>query len=166
MPKIMINICRKKFCKHRRSCVKHTKKRCSKKKEKNRRKTNKAIKTLYVVTRIKINPSYVRRKHPSIRIRPRVNRYFFVAPQDMDLSNGIHISSNQFIDDSGETVNAFSDIGKEGYVNLFINGVLQEGGMYRVKPNALTIAAAGQNITAGTPIIIESVGFTAKLIYK
>lgn len=84
----------------------------------------------------------------------------------MDLTDGIVILSSQFNNDSGEVIKVFSDFGKEGYFNLFINGVMQEGGMYRVKPNALAIAAAEQTISEGTPIIIESVGFTTKVIYK
>ncbi|GAB7386296.1 hypothetical protein BSNK01_01310 [Bacillaceae bacterium] len=66
---------------------------------------------------------------------------------------------NQFIDDKGETVAKFIDFGQEGYFNLYVNGVLQEGKLYHVNSDALTIVATGQNIYKGTPIILESIGF-------
>jgi len=104
--------------------------------------------------------------HPSIRVRPIVKRYFFVTPYDMNLTDENIIFSNEFVDDSGEPINEFSDFGQDGYFNLYVNGVLQEGNMYHVKSNAITLAATGQNISKGTPIIVESVGFTTKIVYK
>lgn len=161
MPQIIINIYCKKNRQLRCNCVKHTKKRCAKSKRKKCRKKI-AYKTLYEVNRIKINCPML----SSISVRPIVKRYFFVAPYDMNLTDENVIFSNQFVDDSGEPINEFSDFGQEGYFNLYVNGVLQEGNMYHVNSNALTLVATGQNISKGTPVIVESVGFTSELVYK
>ena len=84
----------------------------------------------------------------------------------MNLSEGIVILSHQFVDDSGEPINKFSNFGKEGYFNLHVNGVLQEGKMYHINRNAVKFMATKQTIASATPIILELVGFTAKLNYK
>lgn len=84
----------------------------------------------------------------------------------MALSEGTAIDAGQFVDDSGEKVGEFADFGREGFMNVYVNGVLQEGGMYQVTPHAISFAATGQTIAGGTPIVIESVGFAAELVYK
>jgi len=160
MPQIIINIYCQKNRRLKCNCDKHTKKRYAKKRRRCRKKT--AYKTLYEVNRIKINCPM----HPSISVRPIVKRYFFVAPYDMNLTDENVIYSNQFVDDHGEPITEFSDFGQQGYFNLYVNGVLQEGKMYHVNSNALTLAATGQHISKGTPIIVESVGFTTELVYK
>ncbi|WP_425262833.1 DUF4183 domain-containing protein [Paenibacillus thermotolerans] len=95
-----------------------------------------------------------------------IRRYFYIAPSDIDLSEETVIFSNSFVDDAGEPVSELTDHGHNGYTNLYINGVLQEGKIYCVRPDAITLAATGQKISEGTPIILESVGFFAKLECK
>lgn len=107
-----------------------------------------------------------RRRKYKISIRPIVRRYFFVTPNEINLEAEKVILANQFIDDRGESINKFSNFGKEGYLNLYINGVLQEGKIYHVHSDAVKLIATGQNILIGSPIILESVGFTTKLVYK
>ena len=99
-----------------------------------------------------------------IRILPRIKRYFYIADSNIVLSDAARIACDRFLTDDGEAAHAFVDFGEEGYYNLFINAVLQEGKVYEVSPQALTIRATGQTIYAGTPIILEAVGFTAVLV--
>ena len=68
--------------------------------------------------------------------------------------------ANLFTDDNGNAVTQFEIFNPNGYVNLYINGVVQEGGIYTVTPNALIFEPVGGTIFAGTPIIIESLGFS------
>ncbi|WP_425341294.1 DUF4183 domain-containing protein [Brevibacillus borstelensis] len=72
------------------------------------------------------------------------------------------ISASQFVNDDGSTVVHFPVLQKNSYLNLFINGIIQEGKSYVVEPNALTINAQGGAIYARTPITIEVVRFTVE----
>ncbi|MDF2652304.1 MAG: hypothetical protein K0Q73_8109 [Paenibacillus sp.] len=99
-----------------------------------------------------------------IGILPIVKRYFYIAETNIHLTSIKTISVNQFVNDEAEYADQFIDFGQNGYFNLFINAVLQEGNLYTVSKEALTIASTGQSIPSGTPIILESVGFTAEII--
>ncbi len=94
------------------------------------------------------------------RIRPVVRRYFYQAPEDIRLAEDpLVLRPHQFVNDAGEPAVRFMDFGREGYFNLYINGVMQEGNLYQATADKLTIATTGQTIIKGTPIILESVGF-------
>jgi hypothetical protein len=99
-----------------------------------------------------------------MRIIPTVNRFFFIPTTDLHLNNPQTIPANQFINDSGNPVTSFPDLDHSSYLNLYINGILQEGGLYRLSTDALTIAPTGDSIYAGTSIIIETVQFSLQLI--
>jgi hypothetical protein len=93
-------------------------------------------------------------------IIPTVKRYFYIPKCDLHLKYGSNISVNLFINDSGDPTAKFTIFSPNGYVNLYINGVMQEGNLYEVHTNYLTIIPTDSTISAGTPIIIESVGFS------
>ncbi|MEK5333242.1 DUF4183 domain-containing protein [Lysinibacillus sp. FSL W8-0992] len=93
------------------------------------------------------------------RIIPKVNRYFYIVTTDIHLTNGVTLAANLFTDDKGDTVTEFSIEHPNGYVNLFINAVMQEGGIYSVSSTSLSLNADNATIYRGTPIIIESIGF-------
>ncbi|WP_339302118.1 DUF4183 domain-containing protein [Paenibacillus sp. FSL K6-2441] len=95
-----------------------------------------------------------------IRVTSTVFRYFF-APL-ADLTGTVHIPANQFTDDEGETPAVFAGIGGGSYTNLFINGMLQEGRLFVLEPESLTLLLGQDMIGAGTPIIVENVRITAK----
>lgn len=160
----MIQILITKCCKRKLtcSCHKHPKKRRSIRRNKNIKKVKKiaAYNPICYIKKIKI------KMRPSVSIRPIVKRYFLVAPDDIHLTKENVIFANQFVDDKGEAVKELANYGQKGYFNLYINGVLQEGNLYRVSSKTITLAATGQMISKGTPIIVESVGFKAKLKYK
>lgn len=96
---------------------------------------------------------------PSGTIIPIVNRYFYIVTADIHLTNGATLNANLFWDDNGNQVAAFTNFQPNGYANLFINGVMQEGGIYTVNPASLVLNADNATIYRGTPIIIESLGF-------
>ncbi|MFJ7971847.1 DUF4183 domain-containing protein [Psychrobacillus sp. NPDC096389] len=97
---------------------------------------------------------------PSGEIIPTINRYFYIATSNINLTNGATIPANLFWNDNSDTVIEFNIYNPNGYANLYINAVLQEGGMYTVTSDSLTITPNVATIYAGTPIIIESVGFS------
>lgn len=94
-------------------------------------------------------------------IIPTVNRYFFIATSDIHLTNGVTLLASQFWDDDGNLATEFKIFNPNGYVNLYINAVMQEGGIYTIIPTSLTLSPDKSTIYKGTPIIIESLGFTA-----
>ncbi|MGA3600767.1 MULTISPECIES: DUF4183 domain-containing protein [Lysinibacillus] len=96
---------------------------------------------------------------PEGTIIPTINRYFYIVTEDIDLTNGATLPANLFTDDNGDPVTEFKLFNPNGYVNLYINAVMQEGGAYKVTPDSLTLNPFNATIFAGTPIIIESLGF-------
>jgi hypothetical protein len=111
------------------------------------------------------------KKHPpkiekinKFNIIPTVNRYFYIPKDDIHLESGSCISSSLFINDDGEQIIEFTSFIPNGYFNLYINGVMQEGKLYMLHENYLSIKPTQATIFAGTPIIIESLGFNAKTI--
>jgi len=125
-----------------------------------RRKRRGRKKVIYKINCVIKRLNIICPKQPFIGVKPKVRRYFFVAPHDINLSGEkIVLFPNQFVDDKGETVAKFIDFGQEGYFNLYVNGALQEGKLYHVNSDALTIISTGQTIYKGTPIILESIGF-------
>lgn len=165
---------KRQFKKHgkRRSavvCVPERKKRIRRNQKVPCRKRKRKCKKKIIVTRIVYKQGPPGQQGPpgdaSIRIIPDVRRYFFVADTDIDLSNTQMIPANRFINDDGEPVNEFVELGDEGYYNLYVNAVLQEGKIYNVNPNALTIYSNEEVIYASTLIILEAVGFSIKRIH-
>ncbi|MEK8197958.1 DUF4183 domain-containing protein [Lysinibacillus sp. FSL M8-0134] len=96
---------------------------------------------------------------PEGTIIPIINRYFYIVTEAIDLTNGATLAANLFTDDNGDPVTEFTLFKPNGYVNLYINAVMQEGGAYEVAPDSLTLNPFNTTIFTGTPIIIESLGF-------
>ncbi|MCL1699091.1 DUF4183 domain-containing protein [Lysinibacillus sp. Bpr_S20] len=99
---------------------------------------------------------------PSGNIIPTVNRYFYIATSDINLTNGATLPASQFWDDHGNQITEFIIFNPNGYVNLYINAVMQEGGIYTLTPSSLALSSDNSTIYEGTPIIIESLGFSIK----
>ncbi|MFC9541868.1 DUF4183 domain-containing protein [Lysinibacillus sp. NPDC056959] len=96
---------------------------------------------------------------PEGTVIPIINRYFYIVAEDIDLTNGTTLPANLFTDDNGDPVTEFKLFNPNGYVNLYINAVMQEGGAYKVTSDSLNLKPFNATIFAGTPIIIESLGF-------
>ncbi|MDW0115480.1 DUF4183 domain-containing protein [Sporosarcina thermotolerans] len=101
---------------------------------------------------------------PDQAIIPTINRYFYIVTEDINLTNGATLPANLFTDDNSNPITEFTIYNPNGYVNIYINAMMQEGGIYSVTPDALTIEPVAATIFAGTPIIIESLGFSTAAI--
>ncbi|MFJ5713559.1 DUF4183 domain-containing protein [Neobacillus sp. NPDC093127] len=99
-----------------------------------------------------------------VYIIPIVNRYFYISKEDIQLTNGTVIPSTLFSGDDGNLVKEFTIFNPNGYSNLYINGVMQEGKLYGISLDSISFRPVAQTIFAGTPIIVESVGFIWKQI--
>lgn len=97
---------------------------------------------------------------PSGDIIPTINRYFYIATVNIDLRNGATLPADLFSDDNSNSVIEFKIFNPNGYVNLYVNATMQEAGIYTVTPDSLTIGSNNATIYAGTPITIESLGFS------
>lgn len=93
---------------------------------------------------------------------PTINRYFYILTSDLDLTNGAILPATLFWNDQTDPITEFVTFSPNGYVNLYINAVMQEGGIYTLSNTALTITPYDGTLFRGTPIIIESLGFTIK----
>ncbi|SFJ24024.1 protein of unknown function [Paenibacillus sp. UNC496MF] len=96
-----------------------------------------------------------------IRVIPDIRRYFYAAPAEIGFAEAVAFPAADFVNDAGEPVSSFADFGQSGYYNLYLNGVVQQGQAYHAAPEGLTIYETGQTVAAGTPIILETVGFQA-----
>ncbi|WP_147534298.1 DUF4183 domain-containing protein [Bacillus marasmi] len=94
-----------------------------------------------------------------VKITPAVKRFFYICEEDIDLSVKQLIPANNFTNDQGILVTGFPYKKPNGYNNLFINGLMQQGSIYSISTKGLTINAVSGTIFAGTPIIIEMVDF-------
>ncbi|MFC5648653.1 DUF4183 domain-containing protein [Paenibacillus solisilvae] len=100
---------------------------------------------------------------PNVTIIPVVNRYIYILSSDLVLTSPAAFSANLFIDDAGNIISVFSGLGPNSFNNLFINGILQEGNVYSISPNTLTLNPQGSTIYSGTPITLETIQFIAQV---
>lgn len=94
-----------------------------------------------------------------ITILPRVYRYFYFPPGN--LTGTVQVVAAEFTDDEGAKAAGFEGMGINGYSNIFINGVLQEGRLYSLTTTDLTLILEGDTVLAGSPITVENVEFLA-----
>jgi len=69
---------------------------------------------------LSVNPS-------EISIIPTVQRYFYVPVANINLTNGTTIPATQFYNDDGSPTTEFMSFSPNGYADLYINAVIQEG---------------------------------------
>lgn len=99
-------------------------------------------------------------------IVPEAARFFYVPGSDIVLTSSVTIPSAQFTDDNGAAASEFPKIGLANYSNLFINGMIQESSLYNISSTGLTISATRDTIYAGTPIALEIVQFSTRIIQQ
>lgn len=138
---------------------KHNKRKKEIKKHKKRKEIVEKNANKNCENRIEFCPS---KKFDEVSIVPTIKRFFYCPISDIELTGGLTIPSDQFINDDGNRITKFLIFGQKGYVNLYVNGVIQLGGLYVVDKNFLTIMPVNSKILAGTPIIVESLGFLTK----
>lgn len=83
-------------------------------------------------------------------------RFFNVLATPLTITDGTTVAVTTFLNDSGNAATTFPIV-TNGYYNLYINGVLQEGASYTVSATELTFHTVTGAISAGTPIVIEAV---------
>lgn len=67
------------------------------------------------------------------------------------------LPAQQFTDDDGAAVTHFPEETPNTYNHLFINGMLQEGRLFSINSQALTLRLEKDTVWAGTPVILEHV---------
>ncbi|WP_155592918.1 DUF4183 domain-containing protein [Lysinibacillus cavernae] len=83
-------------------------------------------------------------------------RFFNVLAAPLIITDGTTVASTTFLNDSGTAATTFPVV-VNGYYNLYINGVLQEGDAYTVSATAVTFNTVTATLSAGTPIVLEAV---------
>ncbi len=150
-------------CQTKRLCRRSSKRGRAKKKRRPLRKRRSLSRRRAVPPAVVPTSGADQSRLPTVSVRPIVQRYFYLPADDIPLTEELVIPATRFVDDRGEPAESFPDHRQEGYFNLYVNGVLQEGQLFRVDSRSVSVASTGQKILAGTPIILESVGFIAKV---
>lgn len=92
----------------------------------------------------------------NVNVSGTSTRFFNVLAAPLVVVDGTTVAATTFLDDSGTAATAFPVV-TNGYYNLYLNGVLQEGGLYDITATELTFNGVTGNISAGTPLVIEAV---------
>jgi len=83
-------------------------------------------------------------------------RFFNVLAAPLSITPASTLAATTFLDDTGTAATAFPVV-VNGYYNLYINGVMQEGGSYTISATEITFNGVTATITAGTPLVVEAV---------
>jgi len=97
----------------------------------------------------------------TVTTEPTVLNYFYTLdPAHIDAGT-LTIPANAFVDDQGDTVTTITLADADtGYYLLFINGVLQQEGLYSVTANNVVIQDA-DTIKEDSPITLSVINFTS-----
>ncbi|MGG0822597.1 DUF4183 domain-containing protein [Paenibacillus turicensis] len=72
--------------------------------------------------------------------------------------------STQFSNDSGQPTVIFEGLDQSHFINVYINGLMQEGRLSTINPTNLTLFLGDDDIIAiGTPITVEIVSFQIEI---
>lgn len=88
---------------------------------------------------------------------PEVVKYFYKLREDERSGGTITIPSTQFMDDSGNAVtgNLTTVATDNGYYLLFVNGVLQQSGLYTVSTDgSQVVIPQASTVPVDAPIIL------------
>lgn len=91
-----------------------------------------------------------------VNVSTSAERFFNVLASDLAVTDGTTIPASSFLDDTGTAATAFPVV-TNGYYNLYINGVLQEGASYTITSTELTFNDVTGTIVAGTPLVVKAV---------
>lgn len=92
----------------------------------------------------------------NVNVSGTSTKFFNILATPLAIIDGTTLAATTFLTDSGTAATAFPVV-INGYYNLYINGVLQEGDAYTVSATEITFNTVTATISAGTPIIIEAV---------
>lgn len=100
---------------------------------------------------------------PDIRVLPTTLRYFYQLRSEVSLDAPFIITAEQFTDDNGNhSFNRLED-DPNSSSTLYINGMIQEGRIYTLTSDALTLFSPGDTLQLGTPILLEVLCITVQV---
>ncbi|MGN4125598.1 DUF4183 domain-containing protein [Lysinibacillus sphaericus] len=94
----------------------------------------------------------------NVNVTGSSTRFFNILATTLTVADGTTIPATAFLNDSGVAATTFPIV-TNGYYNLYVNGVLQEGDSYTISASELTFNTVTGLISAGTPLVIEAVEF-------
>lgn len=94
----------------------------------------------------------------NVNVTGTSTRFFNILAAPLVVADGTTVLATAFLDDSGTAAANFPVV-TNGYYNLYINGVLQEGDSYAITATELTFNTVTGTISAGTPVVVEAVEF-------
>jgi len=101
---------------------------------------------------------------PEIRVLPTTLRYFYQTTAEVSLDAPFIITADQFTDDNGNHSFQSLEIGPNSSSTLYINGMIQEGRIYTLTTEALTLYSPGDVLQVGTPILLEILYLTVQVV--
>ncbi|NOU99721.1 DUF4183 domain-containing protein [Paenibacillus planticolens] len=91
-------------------------------------------------------------------VDPAVTRFNATLTSGM-ITTDTTILAASFFDDNGDPVVALPAPPTDGYYNVYVNGVLQEGGLSTLTTASLVLATT--QAVAGTPVVLEVADFSS-----
>ncbi|OCT16606.1 hypothetical protein A8709_07975 [Paenibacillus pectinilyticus] len=91
-------------------------------------------------------------------VDPNVTRFNAVLTGGM-ITTDTTIPAASFFDDNGDPVVALPAVPTDGYINVYVNGVLQEGGLSTLTTTSLVLDTT--LAVAGTPVVLEVADFSS-----
>jgi hypothetical protein len=99
---------------------------------------------------------------------PQDQRFFYVTTAETAPGSTLTIDAASFFQDDGSAVTELPALAaNNSYYNVYVNGVLQMGGLSTYTPGATTVGSLAINVPAGgdpiladTPIVLEVVNYS------
>ncbi|MGG1553307.1 DUF4183 domain-containing protein [Paenibacillus ferrarius] len=91
-------------------------------------------------------------------VDPVVTRFNAVLTAGM-ITTDTTIPAAAFLDDNGDAITNLPSPPTDGYYNVYVNGVLQEGGLSTLTTASLVLATT--DTVAGTPVVLEVADFSS-----
>jgi len=97
----------------------------------------------------------------TVDTKPDVQKFFYLFnPDDVD-AGVLTIPAASFVDDQGDPITTIPEADPDnGYYLLFINGVLQQEGLYTVS-DANVVVQEADNIEPDAPIVLVVTNFAS-----
>lgn len=86
-------------------------------------------------------------------VSPTVARYYAAITAAMIAGGVTTIPAASFLDDADAPVTTLPTPGANGYFNVYVNGILQQGGLSTL--TAASLALASGDFVEGTPVLLE-----------
>jgi hypothetical protein len=94
-------------------------------------------------------------------VKPEISQYFYEFDEEDVENDVLTIPAASFVDDTGAAATELATVTTDnGYHRLFINGVLQQFGLYTADEDEVTVnIGAGVTISENAPITLIVVNF-------